>query len=186
MLAVGFGGLCQNHLPIDSITQKIVYKEVIKCDSLTAFGLYMRAKQWTQLHNDTAKTGEVPKFAVQRMQDDSSRIVAIGKFPIEYADYQQRVFLNVYYTLTLETKTGRTRIKFSELQHDDLSGIKGKPKPPRPFEETYFGLKDQSKPTKNAWLAYFTECDKVLRATIESYKKYVLSPPEQKVIRDDW
>jgi hypothetical protein len=181
-----FGAFCQNRFPYDSITQKITYKEVVKNDSLKANNIFELATRWAQVHNDTSAKNQGPRFVIQRVDADSGKIVAIGKFTEEYEDYQQRLPLSVYYTLIIETRDGRSRIKITDLEHDDMNTLKIKPRPPHPFEETYFGLGDKSRPIKNAWLGFFTDCDKVLRGTIESYKKYMLQPPATKLVTDDW
>jgi hypothetical protein len=176
----------QSQLPFDSITQQITYKEIVKCDTLSAHAGYLKALKWAQQEANKPTKANGPKFIIQRMDEDSNKIVAIGKFDIQYQDISQQTPLTVYYTMILESKNGRTRIQVTDLKHDDLPALRVKATPSKTFEETYAALSGKSKASKNAWMGFFTDCDQVFKSALEAYKLFILKPPPPKPPSDDW
>lgn len=174
----------QKPLPVDSVTMKIGYKEVLKIDTFNARDFYKTALAWAKTHIDTGQQSGDPRITIKQTDEDSSRITAIGKFKCDYSDYQNTSSLTVYYTLVIEARNGRARIKITDLEHDNITGVKTKA---IPYEQTYYSLGTKSKPTQNAWLAFFGQSDGIIKSIIASYKNYVLHPPvAAKPYVDEW
>ena len=178
------GAFGQTYLPFDSVTAKITYKEIIKIDSLTAKKGYEEALTWVGQYMDTLKKMPPSELFVEKKDEDSNKIVASGKFQAVYSDNWNKDWVWVYYSLIIETKNGRSRIKLTDLRY-------GEPGPHKTmtegtFEEMYYGLNGKPKNVQTAWLGFFTSCDVVLKSIVAAYHKYMLRPAPPKPMIDNW
>lgn len=86
-------------LPIDSISKKVTYQEVVKVDGASKNELYARAREWF------AKTFKSADDVLQ-MED-----MANGKLIGKGCNYQSKVF----YTVSVSVKDGRYRYEITDF-----------------------------------------------------------------------
>ena len=107
LISFSFAGLSQKpFVPIDSVTGKITYKEVIQIDSVTKNEAYNAAKVWI------AKTFRSAKDVIQNDDKDAGIIVLKPLFQLFATEKGY-----IHYTLTLLFKDGRYKYELSDFYH---------------------------------------------------------------------
>lgn len=103
-----------NVLPINSISGKIVFTDVIQIDNATSKELFYRAKQWL------AKTYVSVKNVTQMEDIDQGTLMVKAIIPV-YTTFAVKAKLGVVsYTFTISVKDNRYRYVISDLWHDTL------------------------------------------------------------------
>jgi len=97
--------LVAKYMPIDSVTNKPTYTEVVGVDGVPASELYSRAKLWIA---NTYKSAE----AVIDMDDkDTSTIIARGTFAIKYLTGSW----DIRHSITISAKDGRYKYTINRI-----------------------------------------------------------------------
>lgn len=101
-----FGQKGKPNLPIDSITNKITYKETIVADSIKSDQLYLNAKKWIALAFKSAQ--DVIQY------DQNNSIIAKGNIGV-YSKKQPAGIIK--FTLKIDVKDYKYRYELSEFVH---------------------------------------------------------------------
>jgi hypothetical protein len=96
----------QVNLPIDSLTNKITYAEVVNVDSMSQKVLYDKAREWVVMKFKSAND------VIQ--SDDISKIICKGNFDI-YSKKQPAGIIN--FTIKIEIKDNKYRYQFFDFYH---------------------------------------------------------------------
>ena len=91
----------ENIFPIDSITGKITYSEIIKVDSVNSQELYLRAKIWF-VHSFVSA-----KNVIQLDEKELGRIIGKGLFDVTTSLLTKTDAGYVEFTVEIQVKDGR-------------------------------------------------------------------------------
>jgi hypothetical protein len=110
-ILISFSAHSQNW-PIDKETNKILFTDVIKVDSVTQNELFVKANEWF------AKTYNDSKEVIQLRDKESGKIVGKGAFRV----YAHLMGIHDYglvrYTIKLMIKEGRYKYEICDLYHE--------------------------------------------------------------------
>jgi hypothetical protein len=106
----------ENTFPIDSITGKITYSEIIKVDSVNNQKLYLRANVWF-VHSFVSA-----KNVIQLNDKESGKIIGKGTFEVtDNNNHNSMVYLpivgTVDFTVEIQTKDERYKYVFSDFSY---------------------------------------------------------------------
>lgn len=106
----------ENVFPIDSITGKITYSEIIKVDSVNSQELYLRAKVWF-VHSFVSA-----KNVIQLDEKESGRIIGKGIFDVSDNNNHNSIIYvpitgTVDFTVEIQIKDEKYRYVFSDLSY---------------------------------------------------------------------
>ncbi|MCX7696449.1 MAG: DUF4468 domain-containing protein [Bacteroidales bacterium] len=155
-------------LPIDSITQKITYKEVVQVEG-SKDSLYNRAIAWIHSYFKNPQ-------GVTKVRDPQNGLI-IGDHRIRMVDTQKdgsKINSNtvVEYTFKIELKDGKYRYTFTDFEMKATSKF--------PLER-WLNKADPS--YSPLWETYIPQVDEHIREVIQSLKKGM--QPKKKV-KDEW
>jgi hypothetical protein len=163
------------NLPIDSITAKIVYSEVIHVDSLTKKQeLFSRAREWF------AKAYKSSTSVIQMEDKESGKIVGKALMQVYYKN-RQNGYIN--YTISIQVKDGRYKYEVTDFYHTGQgSSIPdyGLCEKMINSSDKYFGVSMQ----KNYNSCLF-ELDKNIKDLISDLKSAMATKP-QNIANDKW
>lgn len=157
-----------SQLPIDSVTQKITYKEVVQVEG-SKDTLYNRAIAWIHSYFKNPQ-------GVTKVRDPQNGLI-VGDHRIRMVDTQKdgsKINSNtvVEYTFKIELKDGKYRYTFTDFEMKATSKF--------PLER-WLNKADPS--YSPLWETYIPQVDEHIRETIASLKKAML--PKKKV-SDEW
>lgn len=160
-------------LPIDSITNKVSFSEVVSIENISKSELYNRAKQWIAITFKSASS-------VIQLDDKESGIIISKGFSIIYINNGIAGIISqkMYYTLYLHIKDGRYKYNFTDIYYGDSSenaceGI---------ITDKVFMIKGVDKKTLNIWKQYRKETIVTLTELIDNLKKSMYKP----IINNEW
>jgi len=116
LISTAFGQKETSKLPIDSLTGKIVYSEVMHVDSsATRQELFSKAREWF------AKAYKSSKNVIQMEDKESGKIVGKALMQVYYKNRQDG-YIN--YTISIQVKDGRYKYEVTDFYHtgQDVSG----------------------------------------------------------------
>jgi len=104
-------------LPIDSLSNKIIYTDVVYVDSLTSkLELYLRAREWF------AKTYKSATNVIQMEDKESGKIVGKALLNVYMTTFvgskEDGGYIN--YTITLYVKDGRYKYEITDFYHTGI------------------------------------------------------------------
>jgi hypothetical protein len=105
------------NLPIDSLTGKITYTEVVSVDTLSnKQELFSRAREWF------AKAYKSSKSVIQMEDKESGKIVGKALMPIFFKYMGLQPGGNINYTISVYLKDGKYKYEITDFYHTGLSG----------------------------------------------------------------
>jgi hypothetical protein len=112
-----FGQNEKPNLPIDSVSGKITYKEVVFVDSLTnKQELFSRAREWF------AKAYKSSKSVIQMEDKESGKIVGKALMSIFFKYGGMQPGGNINYTISVYLKDGKYKYEITDFYHTGISG----------------------------------------------------------------
>jgi hypothetical protein len=158
----------QTGLPIDPLTNKIIWQETIPLDSITRDDMFDRCKRWLA-HYYKIETFTVDSKVSYTVATNTDFIINLTY------DFKYKSQNNISYTITLNQKEGKYRVTITDFYFYKVSsGVKTKVS----LEQAYAKMTSQNKTETTAQVK--TEIDKVLAdLKIFMVKGYVKT-------QDDW
>jgi hypothetical protein len=112
-----FGQKNKPNLPIDSLTNKITYKETVICDSIKAEQLYLNAKKWLAIAFKSAQN------VIQL--DHNNSLIAKGNINVYtingFGNEQPAGIIN--FTFKIDVKDYKYRFEITDLYHSSGNGV---------------------------------------------------------------
>lgn len=114
-LLLYFGSAAAQRFPTDSVTGKIVYKEVVEVDSATKGELFDLGKAWfvdafksanDVIQNENKEKGEVTGKGLSKLSVE----IETG-----YKDQTAVISLNLYYTISIKFKDGKYKYEIYNI-----------------------------------------------------------------------
>jgi hypothetical protein len=186
LLVLSFKNICaQLQVPFDSSTQKVSYKGIIEMQGVSKAVIFSKSIDWvTGLH--VKGTGN----SIEIQDLELGKILTKDTFHIMN---QYGADVIVYYTLVIEVKEGKSRIKFSDLYSkadigkstfigSNFDGIWSG----GTFEDIIIAINGEWKKKKmmrEYWTHLLTESDKKVNSYIDGYLSYV---ERASINKDDW
>ncbi len=100
-------------LPIDSISHKIDFTEVVKVDGASKDDLYIKAREWF------AKTFVSAQKVIQMDDKDAGKIIGRGTARGVESSFLSPVSFTLYYTVSITMKDGRYRYEITDFEYQD-------------------------------------------------------------------
>lgn len=111
-----FGQTGTLNLPIDSVSGKITYKEVVFVDSLSnKQDLFSRAREWF------AKAYKSSTSVIQMEDKESGKIVGKALIPVFYKYMGSQPGGNINYTISIYLKDGKYKYEISDFYHTGIN-----------------------------------------------------------------
>lgn len=111
-----FGQNGMPNLPIDSVSGKITYKEVVFVDSLSnKQELFSRAREWF------AKAYKSSTSVIQMEDKENGKIVGKALIPIFYKYMGMQPGGNINYTISIYVKDGRYKYEITDFYHTGIN-----------------------------------------------------------------
>lgn len=99
-------------LPIDSITGKITYTEVVKIDSMNKQELYSKAREWV------AKKCNDSKDVIQMDDKENGKIIIKALFTVYIKSLGYNLdYGQIHYTFSIFLKDGRYKYEINDFYH---------------------------------------------------------------------
>ena len=110
--------LLAQDIPVDSVTHKVTYQEVVKVDNTPQAELYNRAKSWF------AKSFRSANKVLQMYDKDLGKLIGKGSEPLTYKYALVNMNYTLHYTLAVVVKDGRYRYEITDITvpDDDPAG----------------------------------------------------------------
>ena len=170
-----FGQKETPNLPIDSLTAKIVYSEVIHVDSLVMKQeLFSKAREWF------AKAYKSSTNVIQMEDKESGKIVGKALMQVYYKNRQDG-YIN--YTISIQVKNGRYKYEVTDFYHTGQGGSIpdfGLCEKMINSSDKYFGISMQ----KN-YNSCLYQMDKNIKDLISDLKSAMATKP-QNLAKDKW
>lgn len=146
-------------LPIDSISGKITYKEIIQIDSISEEKLYSFCKV------SVSKLYKGSKLPIKIEDFGNNKLISKISFSVPFI---RAVDLEVYCTITVECKSNKVRILLSDflLYWSDDGKFVDKLESKYPEDSLHT-------PMKKKWRNSYVEIDKTSKRIIELFKLYL-------------
>lgn len=148
-------------LPIDSLTGKVIYTEIVKIDSLTKDELYLKGREWV------ANVFKSSMNVIQMDDKEGGKIICKGQIEIIGEGTWGMIGRLGYlvFTITLNFKNERYRYEITNLSHQGWGSLPNKGNIER--EEM------SDKYSKKVWSSFKIESDKQIKLLIKDLKDFM-------------
>jgi len=168
-------------LPIDSITNKITYSEVVKVDSVSKQELFSRAREWF------AKAYKNSSKVIQMEDKESGKIVGKALMQV-YHKALGMTFESGYinYTISIYIKDGKYKYEFVDFYHTGQYVGNGNRIPDYGICENMIHTKDKNMGIsyQKTYNYYLLQMDRNITVLVEDLKLSMLS--KSKNNNDNW
>ncbi|MDQ3073808.1 MAG: DUF4468 domain-containing protein [Bacteroidota bacterium] len=98
-------------IKVDPISQKVIFKEIIKADSIPASELFIKSKEWISSYFNSAK-------AVIQIEDkEAGKIIGKAYNVIETSVFGYKA-VQLHYTFAISIKNGKLKAEITDITYE--------------------------------------------------------------------